>query len=117
MVMTVDNDVDMHVRVAVLEERISRMEKAVELQANEYERRLAELNHANAKQLQDQATFVRRDIYDVHIAETVRWRENVLSQLSERKGGITSMREMLFRVVPLLISAVTLVWLIIKGVI
>ena len=92
------------------------MEKATDLQALEYERRLTELNHARQHSIENQATFLRREVYDNYVTATLAWREEVREALAERRGGILSMREIAFRVIPLLVSTGTLVFLILKGV-
>ena len=51
-------------KIAHLRELLEIRDAALELQAKEYERRLAELNHAHARQEEVQLTYVGRSTYD-----------------------------------------------------
>lgn len=51
-------------RVAVLEEQIRGMDRALQIQARQYEARLESLNGERARQLEDRANFISRDVYD-----------------------------------------------------
>ncbi len=51
-------------RVAVLESRISERDDALVMQAREYERRLDELNHAHAIQIERDAQSIKRDVFE-----------------------------------------------------
>ena len=51
-------------RLAVLEERLRGMDRALELQAKEYDRRLHELNHAHEQAVEVQHTYVTEEIHD-----------------------------------------------------
>lgn len=76
------------VRIAVLESRLLAAREAMELQAREYERRLAELNHAHENQAEQNSHFVSRELWeskadahqrqdDIRYAEIVAWRREV----------------------------------------
>lgn len=56
-------------RIVRLEEKLAAADKAKELQAREYERRLQDLNHAHRQAMERNATFVSREIYDGGIRE------------------------------------------------
>jgi len=53
---------------------------ALEKQAAEYERRLAELNGAHARSLQDRADFVQRSIYEQTQKELATWKLQVTAE-------------------------------------
>ena len=62
------------VQIAVLEERLRAMDKALTLQAIEYDRRLRELNHAHEQAVEVQHTYVTDEVHDrdlTSIRETV----------------------------------------------
>jgi len=50
-------------RLAVLEERLRGMDRALELQAREYDRRLHELNHAHEQAVEVQHTYVTEEVH------------------------------------------------------
>ena len=52
-------------RLARLEERVEGFDRARALQAEEYARRLDELNHAHERALEDRAGFVDRSVCDL----------------------------------------------------
>jgi len=53
----------------LLQTKIDSQEKALTLQAKEYERRLADLNHEAQRLRTMQETYVPREVYEVHIKE------------------------------------------------
>jgi hypothetical protein len=55
---------DYAVRIAVLETKLTATDEARKLQAVEYERRLAELNHAHSRTREDRAGLVTRELHD-----------------------------------------------------
>jgi hypothetical protein len=77
---------ELDVRVAVLEEHLRGMETALQLQHEEYQRRLDELNHAHEKQVQDQATYVERRLYDAGMTEWGKWREQTNAAVATWDG-------------------------------
>ena len=112
-------------RVARLEERLRGMdeavnlrERAVDIQANEYRRRLDELNHAHAQQVQTQATYIGREVYEGYVKEERAWRDTVrtrLDLLDGRSGGSSASQRLLFLILPLLLSAVAVVLAFFRG--
>jgi hypothetical protein len=50
-------------KIAVLEEKIAGLQKAISLQAAEYERRLTELNHAHAQATTERRQFLQQDVF------------------------------------------------------
>lgn len=58
-----------HDRIVRLEERLKSNRRARRLQAKEYERRLAELNHENARLLARDAIFLPREVFDGYVTE------------------------------------------------
>jgi hypothetical protein len=75
-------------KIAVLEERLAGMDRALKLeaqaredalrlQAAEYERRLKALNHAHEQAREALATYVPREMYDEFMRGTIEWRRTV----------------------------------------
>ena len=90
------SDQDLTTKVAVLRAEFDAhreyTKKALELQADEYQRRLDTLNHAHGEAMQVQGTFLPREVADKLIAPLTerlanleRWRAQV-----EGRGGGTS---------------------------
>jgi hypothetical protein len=107
----------LRLRLTKLEERAKSERRALKMQAKEYERRLLDLNHAHEKQVTDQATYISEDKFIGWQGEVNAWRDRVtktLSELEGRSGGIGSARQLMFQVLPLLISAVTLLALFLR---
>lgn len=77
---------DEAVKIAVLEERVRGLDKALLLQASEYERRLDELNHAHAQQVERNAQYVSRELWDSRNKEVDDWRRAVDNRLSRNVG-------------------------------
>lgn len=100
------------VRLAVLEEKHKALRSEIKKQAKEYQRRLAELNHAHDKQVQDQQTYVSEDKFAGWQGEIGSWRNQVsktLAELEGRSAGGGSARALFFQILPLLISILALV--------
>jgi hypothetical protein len=113
-----DPNVHERERVVVLEQRLLALERAIALQAMEYSRRLEELNHAHAQQVQAQATYIGREVYEGYVKEERSWREKVstrLDILDGRSGGSSSSQRLLFLILPLLLSAVALIVAFLEG--
>lgn len=53
------------VRIAILEIQIEELKQSINKQANEYERRLQELNHANQQQIERNASYVSRETWEI----------------------------------------------------
>lgn len=109
--------VALEVRVSVLEERMRGRETALQLQGNEYERRLAELNHAHAKQVKDQATYISQDKFEGFLAETHVWRgkiDKTLDAMEGRYSGIGTIREISLKIAPIALSFATLILLLLR---
>lgn len=73
------------ITVAVLEERIRNLDKALELQAREYSRRLEELNHSHQQQVDRNAMYVSRESWELSNKELnkaleIRAQENAVWQ-------------------------------------
>lgn len=67
----------------LLDVRASFLQKALELQAEEYERRLGVLNHAHEMAVKEQARVVPREMFDQKNAEQSKWRDDVNAQLTK----------------------------------
>lgn len=60
-------------RLAAIEDKIKERDKALELQAAENKRRLAELNHEHARVAKAQETYVSKDTWDGYVAARQAW--------------------------------------------
>jgi hypothetical protein len=86
-------------KVAVLEERIMRMEMALELQAQKYESRLDELNHAHSRASEALATYVPREVYDEFMRSTIEWRRTVDAFVTSGSTRIATLSAMIAAVI------------------
>lgn len=62
-------------------ERAQALDKAMALQAIEYERRLTDLNHHREETVSNLRATVQRDVYDTKMGELSRWQRIVDAQL------------------------------------
>ena len=105
-------------RLAVLEEQVKALRAEIADKAVEYQRRLLELNHAHEKQVKDQSTYVSDDKFSGYVSKVDARLEKVdarleqitktLSELEGRSGGKNSVQELILKILPLLIAALTL---------
>jgi cell division protein ZapA (FtsZ GTPase activity inhibitor) len=95
--MTEESD---RTRIAVLEERIRGMSTALSLQAEKYEARLQDLNHAHDKQVADQGTYVSKEKYEQFVEEV----RQTLAELKGRTSGIKSTWTAIVAAIALLLS-------------
>jgi len=58
--------------------------RALELQAQEYERRLEDLNHAHAQAVEAQARTVPRELFDAYVKETAAREDALVEAQAER---------------------------------
>ncbi len=63
------------------------IEKALQLQAAEYERRLLALNHEDARARETQMQYMPREKFDTYVERQETWRESVNVQLAEQRGA------------------------------
>ena len=77
------------------EARLSAMEKALQLQAVEYGRRLDELNHAHEKSKEDRLELVTRNELSEAKNENTTWRNATQSALDKAAGAATARAGML----------------------
>lgn len=77
-------------RIAVLEERDRNRDRALALQAAEYERRLQDLNHAHARATEKNAEYLPREIFEASVKENLEWRRGVDNKLSSASGSRTA---------------------------
>lgn len=75
-------------KFASLDERHLATSKALELQAKEYERRLDDLNHAHARAIEVQNTFVSLDKYEDKLASEATARTIANERLNERLSHV-----------------------------
>jgi len=74
----------------IIDHRLASAERALALQAVEYERRLDELNHAHARALSVQEKTLPREIFEVFLAEYQTFRRSVESQMAaDRSRSLT----------------------------
>jgi hypothetical protein len=80
-------EVDHLLKIAVLETEVKNLKEAIKLQALEYERRLAELNHAHAQAVSDKNKFMTSELFYSKYDEIAKWRSE-LDQWRSRIVGI-----------------------------
>lgn len=88
-------------RVSILEERDRALRREIALQAAEYARRLDELNHAHAKQVTDQQTYVSGDTYRGWQGEINTFREEVgrfMAAQMARSAGSSGTRDLALQI-------------------
>ena len=83
---TTQRELDMLVELTKLRSEIVAMKDAIKLQAIEYERRLENLNHENARVQSAQDTFLRREVYDAKENELDKWRKEVSTALTKMES-------------------------------
>jgi hypothetical protein len=74
------------VEIAVLKTKNDEREKALSIQALEYERRLDVLNHAHAEAQRVLNTYLPREIYDKGMDTLRLWQTSVTTQLDLAQG-------------------------------
>ena len=92
------------------------LEKALGLQAHEYERRLAELNGEQSRLREERGRFLPRELYDTFISDTNKWRDNVNTFMAGSRGqtrGFDKAWAIVVAVVSSLITAIV-TWLTVK---
>jgi 3-deoxy-D-arabino-heptulosonate 7-phosphate (DAHP) synthase len=98
-------------KIAVLEERLHALRREIRDQAVEYQRRLAELNHAHEKQVEDQRTYVSLDRYEGWQGEINSFKADVLNKLATLEGrglGVMTARGLVMQVLPMVIAALAI---------
>jgi hypothetical protein len=95
MIVRQHNDSDLKTEIEVLKERTRGMEIALVLQAEEYARRLEELNHAHARAQERNANFLGMEAYEEHRKQLEQWQRSVDSFISEARGSKSSIISML----------------------
>ncbi len=73
-----------HIR-EIIGDRAGTVQRALELQAREYERRLADLNHAHTQAVENWRQTLPRESFDLFEREFSRWREAVALDLDRAK--------------------------------
>jgi hypothetical protein len=94
MMIRQHKDSDLKTEIEVLKERIRGIELALALQADEYARRLEELNHAHARAQERNANFLGMEAYEEHRKQLEQWQRAVDSFISESRGSKTSIISM-----------------------
>ena len=77
----------------LIETKSNLLDKALALQAKEYERRLFELNHAHEIALENWRMSLPREMFDLAQTEFVRWKDLVNLDLTNIKQDITHAKE------------------------
>ena len=95
------------------EEQAKAMERALTLQAKEYDRRLEELNHAHARALEDKSHFLQKAIYDQTQRELAEWKDRINGELAAHRLAVAGTQRTLALVVliamPIVAAAMNLV--------
>lgn len=97
----------------LIETVLAERAKALELQSQEYHRRLEELNNAHARAEAAVRATVPRELFDVFVADANKFREWVVAEFSTLKGAAASSVKLfsaLAVIITLIFSAITL-WL------
>jgi hypothetical protein len=95
-------------RLTRLEAQLQSSDRALEMQAREYERRLTELNHAHARALEAQAGTVPREVYDDYVKRTREWHREVDRRLDLSAGAHSFMAAMVMSAIALVGALVSL---------
>jgi len=72
-----DDGIDYLLKIAVLENEVRNLHTSIQKQAQEYERRLTELNHAHAQAVTDKQRFLDRELFYSKMDEWGKWRSEV----------------------------------------
>lgn len=67
----------------LLREKLALIDKALELQAREYDRRLTELNHAKQTAVEERHRVLPREIFDQFQKDSYLYRDSVTRKLTE----------------------------------
>lgn len=70
----------------LIEMRFTLFDKALELQAEEYARRLSDLNGEAGRLREERALFLPREVYQTFVEETRKWREITTTTLASMGG-------------------------------
>jgi len=76
----------------LLDSREAAYTKALELQAVENQRRLAELNHAHQQAQENWARSLPRETFAGYVEQAEKWREEVNKSISAAQGAIGLLR-------------------------
>ena len=95
---------ELTIEVAVLKTRIDAKEHALAIQANEYERRLHDLNDSHKLARDTLATYLPREIFDKIWSGWEDWRRSVDDDRSKQVGG----KAMLTSIIAIVLSIATL---------
>lgn len=74
------------VEVAVLNIKVEERDKALKVQASEYERRLDDLNHAHAEAQRVLNTYLPREIHEKSQTEFRLWQTSVDKEMDQNRG-------------------------------
>ena len=77
---------NLEIEITRLQEQLKASADALGKQAIEYERRLAELNHARSQAKEALATYVPREVYERKIEENNVWKRGVDKELDTNRG-------------------------------
>lgn len=85
----------------IASERNAAQDKALTLQAIEYQRRLDALNHANERAIENWNRTLPRELFDAFVREGDKWRDDVNLKLASCGGGQTQITATMARVTAL----------------
>ena len=105
------NSIALEHRLTRLEEWYSAVNRAIELQATEYARRLEELNHENRRVADRDKMFLPRETFDQFEGELRNWRYSVnttIATIGGRDKGLSLAWSMILGGISLLIGVTAL---------
>jgi hypothetical protein len=76
----------------LLDSREHAFSKALELQAAEYSRRMAELNHAHQQAQDNWARSLPRETFSNFVDQWDKWRSDVNASINAAQGGLSLLR-------------------------
>lgn len=79
---------ELRTQIAVLENVVKNLERAIERQALEYERRLGELNHAHAQAMERNAEFIRREVWETALRGINATMKSLSDEMNKRLGTL-----------------------------
>lgn len=100
--------------IAVIDNKLAEREKALRIQASEYERRLDALNHSFQEARTVQQTYVPREVYERAHDVLVQWRSRVDDELATTRGRNSTLISVI-SIVLALAAVIVSGWRVIHG--
>ena len=100
----------------IMDAHFESLEKALGLQAKEYERRLNELNGEQSRLREERGRFLPRELYDSFSSDTNKWRDNVNTFIAGSSGQTQGFDKAWATIIAVVSSFITAVvtWLTVK---